>query len=158
MARRAASSPFAAPPAYPLRNGVGLLDGDGMPRLGRPVVLDEHHGSVHSRRDLANKTVVGAGVAEDPASPVDEEHGRERATRTDRLHDANADVADGRRHGEPFLLDVGFVDGCGLHVVEEFASAFDAEIGEERWGRGEVGERLGLRLQSVVEHVGSFVS
>ncbi|GAA2778384.1 hypothetical protein GCM10019017_24310 [Streptomyces showdoensis] len=57
----------------PLGDAVVLLDGDGVPGLGRQVVLGEDDRRPRADRELADEPVVGVGVAEDPAGAVEVE-------------------------------------------------------------------------------------
>ena len=136
--------------------GVGLLDRDRVVRLGGAVVLHEHHRGVRPDRELADESVVGARIAEHPAAAVHIEHGRQDLRCAGGLDDADGDVADFGRHGDPRLVGVGLGDRRGLDVIEDLAGAVRPELVEERRLRRGVGDLLGRRLQGVVAHGGSF--
>ena len=79
----------------PLRRGVGLLDRDRVLGFGGSVVLDEHNCGVRTDGQFADETIVGAGVAEDPAAAVDVQDRREQEpVGADGLDDADLNVAD----------------------------------------------------------------
>jgi hypothetical protein len=121
----------------------------GVVRLGGAVVLHEHQRGVRPDRELAHEAIVGPGVAEHPAAAMHVEHDGKGSRRAGGLHDADRDVADLRRDGDPGLVDVGLGDRRRLDVVEDLAGAVRLELVEERGLRGGVGDLLSRRLQDV---------
>ena len=107
----------------PASRDVCLLDGDRVVGLGGAVVLHEHQRGVRPDCQLAHEAIVGTGVAQHPAVAVHVEDSRKRSGRAERLDDADRDVADLRRDGDPALVDVGLGDRRGLDVVEDLAGA-----------------------------------
>jgi hypothetical protein len=118
-----------------------------MAGLGRPVVLDEGDRGPGAHGELANKPVVGAGIAQDPAASVNVEDHRQDGRRVGRLHDPHPHIADFGRDRNPLLCDLELIDRRGLDVVEHLARAFRTELVEKRRRRGQVGDLLGFGFE-----------
>jgi len=58
-----------------------------------------------------DESVVGAGIAEDPAAAMDVEDRRERSLCTDGLDDPDLHGTDWCGDLDPLVVDVGLVDG-----------------------------------------------
>ena len=99
---------------------------------------------------------MGVGVAEDPASAVDEEDDRQRAGGPGGLDDAHLHVAHLGRDGDPLVVDVGLGYGGCLDVIEGLAGFIRGELIEERRLRGLVGHRLRCGLENELVHVNPF--
>jgi hypothetical protein len=132
----------------PAGRRVALLDRDGVPGLGRAVVLHERECGAGPTGQLAHEPVVRAGVPEHPAAAVHVQDHRQRARGAGRAHDAHLDVTDVGRHRDPALLDRQLADRRRLHVVEHLARLGRRHLVQER----RVGGRLDERLRGGLEH------
>ena len=124
-------------------------------RLGGTVVLDEDDGGVRTDGQFADETIMGAGVAEDPAAAVDVQNRGKGRRRPRRFDDARLNVADVGGNAHPLLVDVGLVDRCGLDVVEDFPCALGPELVEERGLRGRLGKLLRRWFKDVLWSCGT---
>src|SRR5262249_36325807 len=97
-------------------------------------------------RELADEAVVRARVPEHPAAAVHVQDRRQRAGGVRRGDDADADVADGGRHGDPALRGRQLVDRLRLHVVEHLPRLAGRQLVDERGCGGRLDEcpRRGL--------------
>jgi hypothetical protein len=96
----------------PARRRLRLLDRDGMAGLRRTVVLDESDRGLGAHGELANEPIMGAGIAEDPASSVHIKHHGHEGLRLHRLDDPDAHVTDLGAGGDPFVGTSGFSTGA----------------------------------------------
>jgi hypothetical protein len=95
----------------PLEHGVDLLDRGWVARLRREAVVREHQRCLGAGHELADKPVMGVGVAEHPSSAMRVEDDRENAVGVLGAHDADRDLTRGAAEDGPVLdLDVGLVD------------------------------------------------
>jgi hypothetical protein len=69
---------------------VILLDGDGIARFGRQVVLGKYDGGSGADGQFAHQAVVGVGAAEHPARTMNVNDHRQRPGRAGRPDDAGA--------------------------------------------------------------------
>jgi hypothetical protein len=132
----------------PTSGCVALLDRDGVPGLGRAVVLHERDRGADPAGQLAHEPVVRAGVPEHPAAAVHVEDHRQGALSAGRTDDAHTHVADVGGDGEPALVDGQLVDRRRLDVVEHLARLLWRQLVQER----RIGSRLDERLRRALEH------
>lgn len=118
----------------PAGDGVVLLDGNGVPGLGRQVVLGEDDGGAGAGGEFADQAVVRVGVAEDPkAGAVEVEDHRQGVGGTGGADDPGTDAA-GRAalDGDPLLVDVRLFNVTGLDLVHGLAALGRGQVEQER--------------------------
>jgi hypothetical protein len=116
-------------------------------RLGRVRVLHERERRTRADGELAHQPVVGARVAEDPASAVHVDDDRQHARRPPRLDEAHPHLPDGGGNRDPLLVDRGLADRSGLGVFEDLPGIGRRHLIQERWLGERVSNLLCWRLE-----------
>jgi hypothetical protein len=117
------------------------------------AVVGEHHRGLRAHGELADESVVGVVVAEDPAGAVEVDDHRQRPAGALRAQDAHRHLA-GRAAGHGGVLDVDgrLLDRAGLDRIDGPATLVRAEL--KQVGRIRVGVDDGLGLRLEVDGVG----
>src|ERR1051326_6650863 len=121
-------------------------------RFGRPIVFDEGNRGTHPNRQLPNKAIMRASVAEDPTTAMHVQNSGKETCSTDRLDNADTHVPNSSSDGDPLLVDVELGDGGRLNIVKDFSCTFDTELVQKRRLRRSVRELLRCRLEDVPGH------
>ena len=124
---------------------AGLL---GVMSLGGAVVFDEGNRRVHPNGELANESVVSAGISEDPTAAMDIEDRRKWTGGADGLDDAHWYIACACRNRDPLFIGIELWNGGGLNIVQNLPGGRGSEIVEERRLRSRLRDLLGCVLQS----------